>query len=184
MAQKKIGIVVGSLRKESYSRKIAYYLLKLLSGNYDVNVLEIGDLGLFNQDYDDEGTTPESWIVFRKNVAEQDAILFVTPEYNRSFPGVIKNAIDIASRPAGENVWTGKPGAIVSVSPSRLGGFGSNHHLSQPVSFLGIYLMPQPEEYIADVATILDENGEITSDYIKGSLKKFADAFTDWIDRF
>jgi chromate reductase len=182
--KRKIGVVIGSLRKEAFSRKLANYVVGLFAGTFDVNILEIGDLTPFNQDLDDEGKTPTAWTKFRGEVKEQDAIIFVTPEYNRSIPGVLKNAIDIASRPAGENSWAGKPGAIISNSPGGFGGFGANKHLSQPLNFLGLHLLEAPEQMVADVVSLFDENGNITSEHKKESFARFAKIFTEWIDRF
>jgi chromate reductase len=185
MAHKyKIGIFVGSLRKESFSRKIANIISKLFEGDFDAKIIEIGSLEMFDQDYDDEGKTPQSWIVFREQIAAIDAVLFITPEYNRSYPAVIKNAIDIASRPIGKNVWAGKAGAVISVSLSPFGGFGANQHLLQPLGFLGINLMRQPEQYIANIDLVLDKNGNLADEHKKKSLEHFAQAFEEWINIF
>ena len=185
MANKQtIGILVGSLRKESFSRKIALVIAQFFTPDFDVKIIEIGELAMFNQDLDDEGKTPENWRAFRKQIAALNGALFVTPEYNRSFPAVIKNAIDIASWPYGQNLWTGKAGAIITVSLGTLGGFAANQQLIQPLGFLGINLMRQPEMFIANVASILNEKGELIDDHKRESLQKFTQSFAEWIVRF
>ncbi|WP_026882061.1 NADPH-dependent FMN reductase [Clostridium akagii] len=182
MEIKKIGIIVGSLRKESFSRKIAKILMKLSPKTFDVEEVDISELSIFNQDFDDEGNTPTSWTTFRKQIEKYDGIIFVTPEYNRSVPAVLKNAIDIGSRPYGKNVWDGIPGAVVSVSPGALSAFGANHHLRQSLVFLNIPTMQQPEAYIGNVATLLDENGDLTNERTQEFLQIFIDAFVNWVD--
>lgn len=177
----KIGILVGSLRKESFSRKIAKALAAISPDFFEMEEIEIGELCIYNQDLDDEGNPPSSWSAFRESVKKYDAILFVTPEYNRSFPALLKNAIDIGSRPYSKNVWDRKPGAVISVSPGGLGGFGANHHLRQVLVVLNIAVMPLPETYIGNVATILDEDGRLTNEKTQQLLHKFMDAFAAWI---
>lgn len=177
----KIGIVVGSLRRDSYNRKIAKYIAGRLDG-YDVRFLDIGLLPLYNEDLDND-TPPQPWIDFRKEVADMDAYLFATPEYNRSIPAAIKNALDVASRPYGQNGWGGKPGAVVSVSPGRLSGFGANMILRQTLAFLDIDIMPQPEAYIGDVADLLDAQGELIDPRTQDFLNAFAQSFLRWIAR-
>jgi chromate reductase len=175
---------VGSARKESYSRKTAACISALLPAKFEMKMLNIAHLPLYNQDYDDEGRTPPEWKDFRQAVKSLDAFLFVTPEYNRSFPPLLKNALDIASRPFGESVWNGKPGALVSVSPGKLGGFGANHHIRQTLMFLNIPLMPQPEAYIGGAAALFDDTGNIISEETKSFLENFAAAFAAWVERF
>ena len=143
----RIGMLVGSLRRESFSRKIAENVARLLPGDMVVEWVSI-DLPMYNQDLDDDGVPSQSWMDFRAKVGECDAYLFVTPEYNRSIPAVIKNALDVGSRPYGRNVWGGKKGAVISVSPGVIGGFGANHALRQAVVFLDITMLQQPEMYI------------------------------------
>jgi chromate reductase len=183
MRTKKVAVLIGSLRKESYNRKIASNLIKLAPESLEMKVVEIGQLEIFNQDFEEDGATPQSWIDFRKKIKEFDAFLFVTPEYNRSVPAVLKNALDIGSRPYGENVWSGKPGAVVSVSHGALGGFGSNNHLRQTLMFLNVLTMAQPEVYLGNVDRYLDENGEINNDSTRNFLKSFIDAFAEWIEK-
>lgn len=180
---KKIGVLVGSLRKESYSKKVAEALQGLAPESLELEHVEIGQLEMFNQDFDDEGKTPQSWQVFRNKMKRYDGFIFVTPEYNRSIPAVIKNALDVGSRPYGQNVWDGKPGAIVSVSPSPIGAFGANHALRQVMSFINIPMMQQPEAYIRDVADSLDENGKVHGE-LANILKGFMGAYENWVNRF
>ncbi len=182
MFNKKIGVIVGSLRKGSYSREIAKLLMTLVPVPFQTEEIQIGDLPIYNQDFDDENNVPSSWIAFRERVKNFDAILFVTPEYNRSVPAVLKNALDVGSRPYGKNIWDGKPGAIVSVSPGGLSAFGANHHLRQSLVFLNIPTMQQPEAYIGNVATLFDESGTFSSEGTRQFLQKFMNAFATWIE--
>jgi chromate reductase len=172
----KLGILVGSLRRESFSRKIAQNIAKLLPDGLTPEFVSI-DLPMYHQDWDDDGNPPQSWTDFRAAVKGCDAYLFVTPEYNRSLPPVLKNALDVGSRPFGQNVWGGKKGAVISVSPGAVGGFGANHALRQAVEFLDIQLLQQPEMYIGGVAKLLDENGtvvEATAGYLQTFVTRFA----------
>ncbi len=177
----KLGIIVGSLRRESFSRKIAENIARLLPGSVTVEWISI-DLPMYNQDLEDDGVSPESWIDFRAKLKECDAYLFVTPEYNRSIPPVMKNALDIGSRPYGQNAWGGKKGAVVSVSPGAIGGFGANHALRQAVVFLDIIMLQQPEMYIGGVAKLLDKDGNV-NEGTSAFLKKFAEQFTKFIEK-
>jgi chromate reductase len=181
MEKLKIGVIVGSLRKGSYTRKIAQTLIGLAPSSVSMEIVEIGDLAIFNQDFDDEGNTPKEWTSFREHMSKFDAVLFATPEYNRSFPAAIKNALDIGSRPYGASVWTGKPGAVISVSPGMLGGFGSNQHLRQPLAFLGVPVMQQPEAFIGNAASLFDDKGVLTNQKSREFLQKYMDAFLLWI---
>lgn len=179
----KVGVLIGSLRKKAFSKSVADCLIKLAPDNLEMNVIEIGQLPIYNQDYD-EGTPPEVYTEFRKTIKALDAVLFVTPEHNRSVPAALKNALDIGSRPPSQNVWTGKPGAVVSQSPGVIGGFGANHHLRQVATFLNINLMSQPECYLTNITQSLDENGVLTSESTVNFLKKFMDTYVVWINRF
>ncbi|MDR1778719.1 MAG: NAD(P)H-dependent oxidoreductase [Clostridiales Family XIII bacterium] len=176
-----IGVIAGSLRKASYSKRVARYVAGLFPADFAATFIDLADLPMYNQDLDDEGAAPEAWTAFRRTVAAQDAFLFVTPEYNRSFPAVLKNALDIASKPAGANQWAGKPAALISQSPGNLGGALANQHIRQPMNFLGLKLMAQPEQMIAEVATVLGADGEITSEHKRSSLAAFAEAFAGWV---
>ena len=182
MKKKSIGVFVGSLREGSFTKSVAKYLIKIAPENYELKLLEIGHLPLFNQDL--ESRPPEAWVRFKADVGALDGFLFVTPEHNRSVPAALKNALDLASRPYGTSVWNGKPGAVVSVSPGALGGFGANHHLRQVLAFLNVPVMQQPEAYVGSVMSSLDEKGEVVGDSLKGFLKEYMDEFVRWIDRF
>lgn len=177
----KIGIVVGSLRKESFSRKIAKNIAKLFPEGYETKFIEIGHLPLYNEEYD--GNPPEEYVSFRQTVSGVDAVLFVTPEYNRSVPGVLKNALDVGSRPYGESVWNAKPAAIVSQSISNLSGFGANHHLRQSLTFLNMPVVQQPEVYLANSQDLVDDNGNINNEQTVQFLQSFVDAFVDLINK-
>ncbi len=174
-----IAVIVGSLRKESLNLKMAKALSKMSAGKLNLQIIDIGSLPLYNEDMDVE--PPAAWQTFREQVNNCQGILFITPEYNRSVPGVLKNAIDVGSRPYGKSVWDAKPGAIISVSPGNMGGFGANHHLRQSLVFLNVPAMQQPEAYIGGAAKLFDEEGNITNDSTKSFLNKFIDAFTRWV---
>jgi chromate reductase, NAD(P)H dehydrogenase (quinone) len=179
MNMKRIAVLVGSLRKESFSRKTAKALMGLAPESLTLEILEIGELPMYNQDL--EETPPEAWTEFRRRLNGYDGVLFVTPEYNRSIPAVLKNAIDVGSRPFGSNMWNRKPGGVVSVSPGALGGFGANHHLRQSLVFLNILAMPQPEAYIGGAAKLFDETGNLANETTRGFLQKFMIAFAEWV---
>lgn len=184
MSMIKLGVLVGSLRKGSFSKSVADSLVRMLPKAFDPQYLSLDDLPLYNQDMDQSDETPSQWIEFRKQVAAMDAFLFVTPEYNRSIPPVLTNAVAIASRPPSHNAWGGKPGAIVSVSPGRTGGFGANHHLRQSLSCLDIYAMAQPEAYIGNISKALDSQGNIVDLSTQKLLQNIADGFAVWVHRF
>lgn len=184
MNKTKVGILVGSLRRGSYSKSIANAVAGFLPDDFEAHMLEIGNLPIYNQDLDDDGAVPDEWTAFRKKVSDMDGYLFVTPEYNRSVPPVLKNALDVASRPYGQNAWGGKPGAIISVSPGKFGGFGANHHLRQSFTFLNIFPMQQPEVYIADVGHVVDKNGKVTDASMNDFLQMVATEFAHWVGRF
>jgi len=177
-----VAVLVGSLRKESVNRKAAKALARLAPSNLKFRFLEIGDLAYFNEDLD-AGETPAEWLRFREELSASDAVLFVTPEYNRSVPAVLKNAIDVGSRPYGESSWAKKPAAVVTVSPSGIGGFGANHHLRQSLVFLDMPVLQQPEAYIGGGWDMFDEQGEIKRDDTRAFFKSIIDAFGDWIER-
>ena len=180
MATRKIAVIVGSLRKESFNRKVAKTLMLLAPPTLDMEIVEIGQLPMYNQDDDDN--PPATHVEFRDRIKQYDGVLFCTPEYNRSVPGVLKNAIDVGSRPYGHSAWTGKPCAIVSVSPGALAGFGANHHLRQSLVFLNMPAMQQPEAYLGNIAGQY-EGDQLTNDSTRGFLQKFVDAFGTWVER-
>ncbi len=179
--QRKVAVLVGSLRKASFSRKMAKALIAAAPGNLDLAFVEIGQLPSYNED-EETASPPAAWVTFRDQVREADALLFVTPEYNRSVPGFLKNAIDVGSRPYGKSVWSRKPGAIVSVSPGAIGAFGANHHLRQSLVFLDVPAMQQPEAYIGGAAALFDDAGELTNETTKTLLTRFMTAFAAWIE--
>jgi chromate reductase len=181
MKKNKIGIVVGSLRKESFCKKVAKLISDKMSDRFEMIPLELDNLQMFNQDFDDEQNTPKEWTKFRQEIESSDGYLFITPEYNRSIPAVIKNALDIASRPFGQNRFNAKPGAIISVSPGQMGAFGASNALRQPLAFLNVILMQQPEAYIGEISSRIDDAGEITDRKFDEFLQKFADAFSQWL---
>ena len=183
MANYKIAIIVGSLREDSINRKIARSICAMRDDNLDCTMVEIGDLPLYNQDYDSAPQQPESYVRFRDQVRSADGVLFVTPEYNRSVPGVLKNAIDIGSRPYGHSVFDKKPAAIVTASPGAIGGFGANHHLRQSCVFLNMPMMLQPEAYLGNVTgDSFDADGCLKDGPLKDVVTKLAHAFSGWID--
>jgi chromate reductase, NAD(P)H dehydrogenase (quinone) len=173
-----VAVVVGSLRKDSVSRKLAN-AFAALNPNLKFNIVEIGDLPHFDQDL--ESDPPAQWVRFRNEIAAADAVLFVTPEFNRSVPGALKNAIDVGSRPYGSSVWAGKPGAVISLSPGAIGGFGANHHLRQSLVFLNVPLLSQ-EAYIGNAFSLFDDSGELVSDPTVEFLRAYGQQFTAWID--
>jgi chromate reductase len=181
MAKINIGVLTGSLRKESFSKKIGLYVAGLLPEDFIAKWIDLSGLPLYNQDYDDDGNPPREWQVFRQEIKALDGFLFVTPEYNRSITPALKNALDVASRPFGENAWDGKPGAIISVTPGKLGAFGANHHLRQPMVFLNIPLLQQPEVYLSNIAGLFNDRGELIDQSTKDFLQTFTDAFARWV---
>lgn len=180
---KNIGILIGSLRKDSFNRKIAENLVELFNSDYSYEFIDIADLPLYNEDIDQDNP-PSSYVSYRDKLAGFDAFLFFTPEYNRSMPAVLKNALDVGSRPYGKSKWDGKPAAIVSVSPGAIGAFGANHHLRQCLTFLNMHPIQQPEMYIGNVTQILDDKGKINSEESLKLCKNFVQKFQEWIEKF
>jgi len=179
--QRNVAVLVGSLRKASFSRKMAKALAAVAPENLKLQIIEIDDLPPYDEDAE-TASPPAPWVRFRDEVRAADAVLFVTPEYNRSVPGFLKNAIDVGSRPYGKSVWSGKPGAVVSVSPGLLGAFGANHHLRQSLVFLDVPAMQQPEAYIGGAAGLFDDAGNLINDGTRTFLTKFMTAFAAWIE--
>ena len=175
-----VAVLVGSLRQASFTRKTAVALRDLARGLLSLEIVEIGDLPLYNEDL--EANVPLAWTGFRDRVRKADAVLFTTPEYNRSVPGVLKNAIDVGSRPYGKSVFSKKPAGVVSVTPGALGAFGANHHLRQSLVFLDMPALQQPEAYIAQVGKLFDESGRLTNDETRAFLQKYLRAFATWIE--
>jgi chromate reductase len=174
-----VAVIVGSLRKDSINRKVANALAELAPASLKLVIVEIGDLPLCNQDDDDKSPAPA--VAFRKRIKATDAVLFVTPEYNRSIPSPLKNALDVGSRPFGQSVWSGKPGAVVSASPSPIGAFGANHHLRQSLVTLNVPAMPQPEMYLGRADKMFDASGKLIDDGARKLFHGFMLAFAAWI---
>ena len=178
-AVRDIAVFVGSLRKESLNRKLAKALEELAPSSLKLDIVEIGQLPLYNQDFDEDPSPV--YVEFRARVRAADGVLFITPEYNRSVPGALKNALDVASRPYGQSAWNGKPGAVISASPGAIGGFGANHHLRQSLVFLNVPAMQQPEAYIGGADKLFDASGKLASDGTRKFLQQFIEAFTNWV---
>ena len=177
----KIAIIVGSLREGSINRKIARSICAIRGDNLNCEMVEIGDLPLYSQDYD--AAPPEQYVRFRQQIAAADGVLFVSPEYNRGIPGVLKNAIDVGSRPYGQSAFDRKPAAIVTASPGSIGGFGANHQIRQAAVFLNMPVMAQPEAYLGHVSDdSFDADGCLKDGPLKELVTKLAHAFADWVD--
>jgi chromate reductase len=174
-----VAVIVGSLRKDSINRKVANALAELAPATLKLSIIELGHLPIYNQDGDEN--PPAEWVAFRQRIMAADAVLFVTPEHNRSVPAALKNAIDIGSRPYGKNAWSGKPGAVVSASPGAIGGFGANHHLRQSLVFLNVPAMAQPEAYLGGADKLFDAHGKLANDGTRKFLQDFLQAFGAWI---
>lgn len=179
MTTRTVAVLVGSLRKDSFSRQVAEALAAVSPQNVKFRFVEIGDLPFYNQD--DEATPPAQWVRFREQIRSADALLFVTPEYNRSVPAVLKNALDVGSRPYGHSVFNGKPGAVISVTPGGLGAFGANHHLRQSLVFLNVPTL-QSEAYISNAGALFDEQGQLVNEDTRAFLTKYASDFAAWIE--
>lgn len=177
-----VAVVVGSLRKGAFTRRLAHALAGLGESRLALRIVEIGDLPLYDPDLD-EGAVPAAWARFRGEIASAEAVLFITPEYNRSVPGALKNAIDVGSRPYGKSVWSKKPAAVISLTPGALGAFGANHHLRQSLVFLDMPTLQQPEAYLGGAGQMFDEAGGFAAPATAGFLKGWLGAFADWIDR-
>jgi chromate reductase, NAD(P)H dehydrogenase (quinone) len=175
-----VAVLVGSLRKDSVNRKTAE-ALAALTPNLTFNFVEIGDLPFFDQDL--ESAPPAQWLRLRQEIAAADAVLFVTPEYNRGLPAVLKNAIDVASRPYGQSKWDGKPGAIVSVTIGSQGAILANHQLRNSLVFLNVPTLQQPEAYISGALGLFDDNGELINEGTTEFLRAYGQAFSAWIEK-
>jgi chromate reductase len=180
MASRKIAVIIGSLRQDSFNRKVGKTLMLLAPPTLDMEIVEIGQLAMYNQDFDAD--PPPEYTEFRARIREFDGVLFLTPEYNRSVPACLKNAIDVASRPYGQSAWSGKPCGVVSVSPGASGAFGANHHLRQSLVFLNMPCMQQPEAYIGHIGNQF-EGDKLTNDSTRGFLQNFIDAYAAWVER-
>jgi chromate reductase, NAD(P)H dehydrogenase (quinone) len=171
-----VAVFVGSLRKASLCRRLAQELARLAPSGFAFDIVPIGDLPIYNPDIEEQGGS-EAWNALRHRAKRASAFLFITPEYNRSVPAALKNALDVGSRPYGKSVWAGKPGAVISLSPGALGGFGANHHLRQILSSVGVATMAQPEMYISAADKLFDAEGHIansaTEEFLRGSMASF-----------
>ncbi len=176
---KRIAILVGSLRKDSYNRKMANALVSLAPPSLQFEFVAFDNLPFYSEDR--EVNPPSEWVEFRKRVASFDGLLFVTPEYNRSIPGALKNALDVGSRPTGQGVWRKKPAAVMTVSPGPVGGFGANHHLRQTLVCLDVATMAQPEAYIGSAKDLFDENGALASERTRDFARRFIETFAAWV---
>jgi chromate reductase len=174
-------VLVGSLRKASFSGMLANALASLAPSSLQLGIVEIGQLPFYNQDLETD-PAPTPWTAFRQRIKAADAVLFVTPEYNRSVPAVLKNALDVGSRPYGSSVWDRKPGAVVSSSPGAIAAFGANHHLRQSLVFLNVPTLQQPEAYLSHVDKLFDEQGKLVSDGTAKFLQQFMQAFANWVE--
>jgi chromate reductase, NAD(P)H dehydrogenase (quinone) len=177
----RVAILVGSLRRGSFSRKVAHAAIALAPDSLVMEIVEIGDLPLYNEDLEDAPARPPSWLMFRDCIRRVDGVLFVTPEYNRSVPGALKNALDVGSRPRVENVWRRKPSAVISVSLGALGAFGANHHLRQSFVFLDMPTMQQPEAYIGNASSLFDSQGALAHEKTREFIQTIVTAFEQWI---
>lgn len=175
----RVAVVVGSLRNNGYSLLIARTLAKLAPSSLQLDIVTLEGLSFYNQDL--EANAPAEWLAFRDKIKASDAVLFVTPEYNRSIPGVLKNAIDVGSRPYGKSSFDRKPAGVVSNSPGAIGGMGANHHLRQCLVFLNMPTLQQPEAYVGGIADAFDGQGEMVKEATRDFLQKYIDAFAAFV---
>lgn len=176
-----IAVLVGSLRQDSFNRQLARAIASLLPQDFTAEFVDIGTLPLYSQDYDAD--LPEPARQFKARIEAADALLFVTPEYNRSIPGVLKNALDWGSRPWGKNSWAGKPGAVLGTSPGATGTALAQQHLRNVLSYLDVALLGQPEMFIKHDASRIDANGNIVNEDTRKFLQGFVDRYVDWTTR-
>lgn len=174
-------VLVGSLRKESITRKVAMAMKKIAPASMALEIVEIRDLQMYDADLETD-SPPREWTTFRERIKRCDAVLFATPEYNRSVPGCLKNAVDVGSRPGGHGVFTGKPGAVVSVTPYGLGAFGANHHLRQVLVYVNVLAMAQPEAYVSKAGELVDADYNFVKEESRKFFSDFLGAFAKWID--
>lgn len=180
MSQYNIGVIIGSLRKDSFNRTVANGLYKLAPKEFSFKELNIGDLPLYNQDND--GAPPATVVRFKDEIKASDGLLFVTPEYNRSIPGVLKNALDCASRPYGQSAWSGKPAGVIGVSVGAIGTALAQQHLRNVLSYLDVPTLGQPETFIQWKEGLIDANGNV-GDGSKAFLQAWMDRYVQWIKR-
>jgi chromate reductase, NAD(P)H dehydrogenase (quinone) len=183
MSVEKIAVIVGSLRRASFTRRVAQAMVRLSPGGYAYEFVDIGQLPLYNQDLDGPDQTPREWKEFRERVRPFKAVLFATPEHNRSIPAALKNALDVGSRPYGQSAWAGKPAGVVTVSPGAMGGFGANHHLRQTLVFLNMPAMAQPEAYIGNAAELVADDFTIKVESTRTFLANYMKAFEAFVGK-
>ena len=181
MAPHPIVVIVGSLRKDSFSLKIANALAKLAPSSLKLEVVTLNDVSFFNQDL--EANPPADWLALRDKVQKSEGVIFITPEYNRAIPGVLKNAIDVASRPYGKSSFLGKPMGIVSNSPGPLGGVSAAKTLQNVLPGISGPIMGQPEIYLNAVGDAFDDKGELTKESLKTVLQQYIDAYATFVER-
>lgn len=178
--KRKVAVLVGSLRKDSINRKLAFAIARLAPERFSFQQLEIGDLPLYNQDRDND--MPEPALRLKREVSVADALLFVTPEYNRSIPGVLKNALDTASRPYGKNAFAKKPGGVIGTSGGAMGTAMAQQHLRNVLAYLDVPLLNQPEAYVQYTENMVDDDGTVTSDKTRAFLQAWVDRYVAWVD--
>jgi chromate reductase, NAD(P)H dehydrogenase (quinone) len=177
-----VAVIAGSLRKESFTLKIANALARLAPDALRLEVVTLHGISFFNQDL--ESAPPADWLAFREKLQRSDGVLFVTAEYNRSIPGVLKNAIDVGSRPAGKSSFLGKPVGIISNSPGPLGGISAAKHLQNILPGISGPIMGQPEIYLNGVGDAFDDKGELVKDSLRTVLKQYIDAYAVFVQRY
>jgi len=178
-----IGYIVGSLRKAAYTRMLSGALQDLAPSSFLLTVFGIGELPLYNQDLETD-TPPPAWTTFRNQVKSSDAILFITPEYNRGMPAAVKNAIDVGTRPPKQSVWKGKPAAVISLTPGKLGAMAAHQQLRLALSVIGVPVLPSPEAYLADAIKQFDADGKLANQDTIKLLTQLLHDFETWIARF
>ncbi|MBB3196089.1 NADPH-dependent FMN reductase [Roseateles terrae] len=177
----RVAVLIGSLRKGSYNRQLALALQKIAPASLQLEIVEIGHLSFYNDDEAD--APPAGYAEFRATIKAADAVLFLSPEYNRSIPAVLKNALDVGSRPYGHNAFNGKPGAVITLSPGALGGFGAHHHLRQVLVGMNVATLPTPEMYVGGANTLFTEDHGFTKPDTEKFMQGFLATFSDWIGR-
>jgi len=182
MSEYRIAVVVGSLRRESFNRKLAHALIKLGPQEFSFEHLTISDLPLYNQDDDANPAEPVKRL--KGEIAEAQGLLFVTPEYNRSMPGVLKNALDHASRPYGQNAWAGKPAGVIGASIGSIGTAIAQQHLRNSLAYLDVPTLGQPEAFIHVKEGLFDEAGNIGNEDSKKFLQNWMDQYVEWVIKY
>ncbi len=180
---KDIAVLVGSLRAASINRNAAHALQALSPDGLRLDIVEIGHLPFYNPEFDEApASVPAGYVAFRNRIARADGVLFLTPEYNRTLPAVLKNAVDIGTRPYGKSVWAGKPAGVISISMGALGGFGANQDLRRLLANVDMPTMQQPEAYIGEGHKLFD-GATVTAESTRLFLRQYLDRFAVWTDR-